>query len=225
MTKNSHNYPENPVGTDKAPESRAHKDLLHRLSKLSPEKRKLLELKLKGTHRTTQDGPKISNSPDSIAPLSFTQKRLWFLDQLNPGSPQYNQPHIWLLEGTLSLQALEQALHLIEKRHQVLRMRVRVQNGEPYQDTGTERKITLDLVNDEHIPAGEREQQYITRIIAATKIPFNLATGPLFRAQLYRLAENRQTIASSQYPPSHRRCKRLDRSRRCGPLHRHRESA
>ena len=64
--------------------------------------------------RRTQQGP---------PPLSFAQQRLWFLDQLDPGSPAYNLPSALRLEGELDQEALRRSFEVMVSRHEVLRTR------------------------------------------------------------------------------------------------------
>ncbi|HEY7414191.1 MAG TPA: condensation domain-containing protein, partial [Ktedonobacteraceae bacterium] len=66
-------------------------------------------------------------------PLSFAQQRLWFLDQLEPQSPQYNIPTAMRLSGPLHLQALEVSLNQIIERHEVLRTMFPTQQDQPRQ--------------------------------------------------------------------------------------------
>src|SRR5829696_4938869 len=66
-------------------------------------------------------------------PLSFAQQRLWFLDQLEPGNPVYNLPTGVRLRGPLQLSALEQSLNEIIRRHEALRTRFAVVDGQPMQ--------------------------------------------------------------------------------------------
>ena len=54
-------------------------------------------------------------------PLSFAQQRLWFLDQLEPGSPLYNIPAALRVEGPLDAGVLARCLGEIERRHESLR--------------------------------------------------------------------------------------------------------
>ena len=56
-----------------------------------------------------------------VLPLSFAQKRLWFLDQFEPGSSTYNIPSAVAIEGIFNVEALEESFVEIIKRHEVLR--------------------------------------------------------------------------------------------------------
>ena len=93
-----------------------------RIANLSLEQRALLEQRSMG-------GPDFSGGDSGIprregegpSPLSFAQQRLWFLDQLEPGSSLYNIPRAIRISGSLNLAALEQSLSEIQGRHQSLR--------------------------------------------------------------------------------------------------------
>src|SRR6186713_1611621 len=65
-------------------------------------------------------------------PLSFSQERLWFIDQLE-GSVQYHAPVVLRLKGKLHINALERSLQLLVQQHEVLRTVYREENGNPYQ--------------------------------------------------------------------------------------------
>src|SRR6185436_9125540 len=68
------------------------------------------------------EAPRITPVPrDAQLPLSFAQQRLWFLDQLEPGTPFYNVPVAVRLTGHLDLEALERTLLEVTRRHEVLR--------------------------------------------------------------------------------------------------------
>ena len=68
-----------------------------------------------------------------VAPISHAQRRLWFLDRLEPGNPVYNIPVAVRLRGALDRGALESALQAIIDRHDALRTTFAVENGEPVQ--------------------------------------------------------------------------------------------
>src|SRR5207237_9900514 len=59
--------------------------------------------------------------PTGEVPLSFAQERLWFVEQLQPGSALYNIPQAFRLAGSLLVDLLEQALREVERRHDILR--------------------------------------------------------------------------------------------------------
>jgi amino acid adenylation domain-containing protein len=118
-------------------------------------------------------------------PVSFSQQRLWFLDQLEPGEPTYNMPYAIWLDGPLDAPALQRALDALVARQAVLRTSIVAFDGVPEQavpDAGTVaiERIELPAALDD----GERTQQ--AEAIASDRAcqPFDLATGPLLRATL-----------------------------------------
>ena len=80
------------------------------IAELSADKRELLELLLQ------EDG-----DADNTFPVSFSQQRLWFLDQLEPGNPFYNISTALHLKGRLQVAALEKAINEIVRRHEIMR--------------------------------------------------------------------------------------------------------
>ncbi len=67
-------------------------------------------------------------------PLSYAQERLWFLDQLMPGSAAYNVPYALRIRGPLEIEVLEHAVKELVGRHEVLRTTFEVREGEPVQN-------------------------------------------------------------------------------------------
>ncbi|WP_238845881.1 amino acid adenylation domain-containing protein [Nostoc edaphicum] len=64
-------------------------------------------------------------------PLSFAQQRLWFLEQLQPGSATYNIPTAVRLTGSLNITVLARSLNEIVRRHEVLRTQFPTVDGNP----------------------------------------------------------------------------------------------
>ncbi|MFH6996256.1 condensation domain-containing protein, partial [Flavobacterium sp. FlaQc-48] len=83
-------------------------------------------------------------------PLSFSQERLWFLDQLQ-GSTEYHIPIVLGLEGALEVSILEQTLQEIVSRHEVLRSMLLSEDGIGYQEIISAEGWSLDsaIVSDE----------------------------------------------------------------------------
>ena len=161
-------------------------DLNEQIADLSPAKRALLELRLKQKNRGTSAGPTISRRRDrSSAPLSFGQQRLWFLNQLDPSNPAYNIAHAFRIKGPLNVSTLKAALNELVRRHEVLRTRFAIVDGEPIQLIDENSSVSLNIIES---PDAESEVRSIATEQA--KRPFDLANGPLFRAHLFVLAND-----------------------------------
>ncbi|HEV7518862.1 MAG TPA: amino acid adenylation domain-containing protein, partial [Thermoanaerobaculia bacterium] len=121
-------------------------------------------------------------------PLSFAQERLWFLDQLGPGSGAYNVPVAMRLSGPLSREALAWSLGQIVRRHAALRTTFRAVAGSPVQIVTATVDPALPWVDLAALPAGEGEAEARRLVRAEIRRPFDLARGPLVRGGLVRLA-------------------------------------
>ena len=79
--------------------------------------------------------------------LSFSQQRLWFLDQLHPGDPAYNLLAAFQIAGNLNISALEQSLNEIIARHEVLRTVFESVDGKPSLKVLANLTISLHIVD------------------------------------------------------------------------------
>ncbi|MBE8520858.1 non-ribosomal peptide synthase/polyketide synthase [Amycolatopsis sp. H6(2020)] len=115
---------------------------------------------------------------DAVAPLSPVQRRLWVLDQQNPGSTEYNAGVGLTLSGPLDHEALRAALDGLAARHESLRTTFRTVDGEGVQV----------VADDGTIPLREAaaEADLDAQLAAELDRPFDLTTGPLTRATLIR---------------------------------------
>jgi hypothetical protein len=165
------------------------------LSELSPKQRALLELRLK-QKRVAPPPLKISRQRREGVnlPLSFAQQRLWFIDQLEPGSALYNMPMTARLSGSLDVGALEQTLTEIVRRHESLRTAFPEVNGEPVQVINPAAPLTLPVTDLSHLSDGERETEARRIATEEAQKAFDLATGPLMRASLLRLGDEEHII-------------------------------
>ncbi len=120
-------------------------------------------------------------------PLSFAQQRLWFLDQLEPGSSAYNMPFAIRLKGELQVAALEQSLEEIVRRHEALRTAFVTENDEPIQIITPMTSFVLPVEDLTAVAEEQREVAARKRAQAEALCPFDLATGPLMRARLVKL--------------------------------------
>ncbi|WP_148639250.1 non-ribosomal peptide synthetase, partial [Aquimarina longa] len=125
--------------------------------------------------------------PDRI-PLSFSQERLWFLDQLQ-GSLEYHMPIILRLEGDLNVTALETSFQTIVDRHEVLRTVIYSDDGIGYQKVIPSEEWQLSKAKLESEENLERE------LSSFLNIPFDLSKDYMFRACLYDLGDNNYVLA------------------------------
>ncbi|HKG13792.1 MAG TPA: amino acid adenylation domain-containing protein, partial [Pyrinomonadaceae bacterium] len=128
-------------------------------------------------------------------PLSFAQQRLWFLDQLKPGSAFYNVPLAVRLTGRLDVGALESTLTEVVRRHEVLRTHFDVaEDGQPVQVIAPPRRVELPPVDLSGWDEGERMAEAQRLAKEEAERAFNLSTGPLLRAGLIRLGEEEHVM-------------------------------
>jgi amino acid adenylation domain-containing protein len=127
----------------------------------------------------------------SQIPLSFSQERLWFIDQLE-GSIQYHLPAVLQLRGTLDTNALSQAFKAIVDRHEVLRTVIAEEGGVGYQVINSAENWELAItVNELYINDGTLLQSYIRERIMR---PFDLSSDYMLRAELIQLAEREHIL-------------------------------
>src|SRR6187551_792823 len=129
---------------------------------LSSVKQALLEKRLRREVKYRTSSLPLHKRPaefQEIAPTSFAQQRLWFLDQLEPGSLNYHLFHILRLYGALNLTALKCSLNEIVRRHEILRTTFVTSNGTPAQHIHAAFSLDPPLVDLSSFPERERQQQ------------------------------------------------------------------
>ncbi len=129
------------------------------------------------------------------SPLSFSQERLWFIDQLEPGGGAYNIPSAVRLSGSLAVPALAACLSEIARRHEVLRTRFIAVEGGPRQVVAAPAPVALPVVDLAALPPRRRAAEARILLAAEAARPFDLARGPVARALLVRLGEAEHDLA------------------------------
>ena len=124
---------------------------------------------------------------EQVFPSSFGQQRLWFLDQVAPGTSAYNLARALRLTGSLDQVALAKALKSVISRHESLRTIFISIDGEVRQVVLSDLKFDLPVSDLSELPAVQREQAALRIAGEEASKPFDLNTGPLLRAKLLRL--------------------------------------
>src|SRR5688572_6074807 len=126
--------------------------------------------------------------------LSFAQQRLWFIEQLRPGSAIYNMLNPVRLSGPLNVAALEATLTEIVKRHEMLRTTFREVAGQAVQVIQPAAPVPLQLIDLSHLVEAERETELEEMVQREGQQPFDLNTGPLLRATLIKLDREEHVV-------------------------------
>ncbi|GIJ64867.1 non-ribosomal peptide synthetase [Virgisporangium aurantiacum] len=136
---------------------------------------------------------------EPLMPLSFAQQRLWVLDQLDPGSAEYNVPSVLRLRGPLDIAALRRALSELLTRHEGLRARFIDRDGTPYVVVGAPEPVPLP-VTDLSALAGEAAEVSARQwVMDQTTAPFDLGAGPVLRAALLRYGDGDHLLAVTMH--------------------------
>ncbi|MFL6281661.1 MAG: amino acid adenylation domain-containing protein [Pyrinomonadaceae bacterium] len=132
-------------------------------------------------------------------PLSYAQQRLWFLDQLEGMSPEYNMPVGLKLTGELARGALERALDAIVARHESLRTRFEESGGEPVQIVEPEVRIELPVEDLSGLDEGARAERVVEALKRESTEPFDLSRVPLLRARLLKLSDQEHVLLQTMH--------------------------
>ncbi|MDV2992590.1 MAG: D-alanine--D-alanyl carrier protein ligase [Chroococcidiopsis sp. SAG 2025] len=128
----------------------------------------------------------VSNA-EFVFPASFAQQRLWFLHALAPGNPFYNISAAIRLHGHLNITALEQTFNEIVRRHEALRTRFEMSEGQLHQLVVESVSVPLAIVDLRTLPTSDREAAARQQAIAQSQHPFDLSADLLLRLTIFQL--------------------------------------
>ncbi|HLI77821.1 MAG TPA: amino acid adenylation domain-containing protein, partial [Acidobacteriaceae bacterium] len=132
-------------------------------------------------------------------PLSYAQQRLWFVHQFEAGGASYNLPGAARIRGPLNIAALHKALAEIVRRHESLRTRFVFDGSEPRQVVDEQILFDLPLVDLSALAERERELAAEQRMRLEAEAEFDLASGPLLRALVLRVAEQEHLLVVTMH--------------------------
>ncbi|HWS88663.1 MAG TPA: amino acid adenylation domain-containing protein, partial [Pyrinomonadaceae bacterium] len=138
--------------------------------------------------------PIVPVSREGALAVSFAQQRLWFIDQLQPGTTMYNLPVAVRLTGQLDLDAMRQTLSEIVRRHESLRTTFASVDGQPTQVINPTQPVALPLIDLSDLSPEAKRAESERLAEREARRPFDLAAGPLLRVTLVRESEHEHVV-------------------------------
>lgn len=164
---------------------------------MQDEKRRLMELMLKKKHppgSATEKQTIPRRDLSKPAELSFAQQRLWFLDELTPGNAAYAFCNIVRLSGKLDVDCLGKSFAEIVNRHENLRTTFQVIDGSPTQIIAEKVETAFPMQDISLVPESDKESELQKLAAIEARKPFSLSNGPLIRACIVRIAEEKHAV-------------------------------
>jgi non-ribosomal peptide synthetase component F/thioesterase domain-containing protein len=146
--------------------------------------------------RREPNGP-ISEPEYYAMPVSPAQERFWLLAKLAPGNPGLNMASCMRLAGPIDLEILEKSLQLLVDRHETLRTTFEEFDGELAQMVAATRTFSLAISSVPDLPQAECEARVRELVREEAGVPFDVGTGPLFRARLFRIAPDDHVLVTT----------------------------
>ncbi|WP_010099284.1 non-ribosomal peptide synthetase [Ornithinibacillus scapharcae] len=179
-------------------------DLRKRLESLTPEQRDMVLKKLKNkreNHYLSNGGRHVipRHEERGSYPLSSIQKQIWFMSQLNPELPIYNEHLIKInLSGKVNIEALKKSFEQIVNRHQILRMRVK-QTEDSIEQVITKSEPTIQFLSLRGI-SGEEQQEILSEYCRKeANYPYRLEQENLIRMSIIELSESSYSVLFSRH--------------------------
>ena len=167
-----------------------------RLKNLSPEQRKMILQKIAAKNaakaNVVEELPKIKPVDDAAYPngypLSFSQKRLWFMYQWNKEDSSYNVPCLVRLSFDVQFEQLQEAVDRLMEHHEVLRTTYGSYEDEPYQIIQPFIQVPIEIIDvrDKGLTKEEFKETYL---VEKASIPFNIEKEIPIRIYLFLYAE------------------------------------
>src|SRR6202158_5559227 len=132
-------------------------------------------------------------------PASFAQERLWFLDQLEPGTAAYNLVRAFRIIGPLNVNALTSAIGAVIERHESLRTIFESVDGEARQVVLSDVDVQVPILNLGDLPESEREREALRIASEEGKRPFDLTRGPLLRTVLLQVSRDQYILVLAMH--------------------------
>ncbi|WP_433655166.1 amino acid adenylation domain-containing protein [Nocardia sp. CA-128927] len=155
-----------------------------RMAALPEDLREQLRQRLAGRAAPDRNDEIPRESRERPLPLSAAQERLWYMDELEPGSIEFNTTRVLRLLGDLDTAALTRALGQVVQRHETLRTTFTAEDGRGRQVVHPAGAVPVDTDDLLSLPESARRDALERILVAEARRPFDLRRGPLFRVRL-----------------------------------------
>ena len=132
-------------------------------------------------------------------PLSYAQQRLWFLDQLEKSSTEYNMPVALRLRGKLDRRVLEKTINTIVERHESLRTRFGMVEGEPAQIIEEALSVEVPVEDLSGLQEWEQRERALGALRRESEEAFDLGRGPVLRMKLLKVGEEEHLLLRTMH--------------------------
>ena len=137
--------------------------------------------------------PMIEVDPNQL-PVSAAQRRQWLMAKLLPEASIYAIPTAVRVTGKLSLARLQEGLQRVVDKHEGLRLAFRDEMGSPVGYLVEDLQVTIEEVDLTGVGADRVDSALNQAMRKSAQVSFDLAEAPLWRAVLFRLAEEQQVF-------------------------------
>lgn len=132
-------------------------------------------------------------------PTSFSQERLWFLDQLAPGNPAYNFYRIYRIHGPLNVDHLQKSLLAIVERHEPLRTTFATRDALPVQRISKSSILPFERIDLRGLPTASQNEIVAEMVEKESQYRFDLTAGPLIHAKLLDVGDEEFIFIFNQH--------------------------
>ncbi|MFF4159224.1 amino acid adenylation domain-containing protein [Streptomyces sp. NPDC001678] len=163
---------------------------------LSPQRRALLEslLRAEGIERSPSRTVVPREDPAAPVPLAFSQSRFWFLDRFSANNASYVISAALRMRGDFRPELFTRACQEVVRRHEALRTVFSEAGGQPVQQVRDDLPPGIRTVDLRDLPPREVPAEIERREAELVATPFDLATGPLLRAEILDLAGDEAVV-------------------------------
>ena len=176
-------------------------DISKKLAGLSPEQRKLFELKLKKLKQKESKKKYITKQKERASyPASSDQKRLWFINEIAPENAAYNiHATVRVSGGPFRVDIFEKSINECIRSHKVLRTHFALENHELIQVISPTLNINVPVIDLSHLDPEEKERMTVQHVFEELEAPFDLSRLPLIRVTVIKRSDTDHVLVFAKH--------------------------